>query len=47
MAKGNQRKEKMAKKPKKDSSAPKNNGTSDRPTPPITAVIPRGKEKNK
>jgi hypothetical protein len=47
MAKGDQRKEKMAKKPKKDTSPPKTGGTSDRPTAPITAVIPRGKEKNK
>ena len=34
-----QRNEKMSKKPKK--------GTSDRPTAPMTAVAPRGKEKNK
>jgi len=46
MAKGDQRKEKMAKKPKKDTSEPKNS-TSDRPMAPITAVIPRGKDKNK
>lgn len=43
-----QRNEKMSKKPKKDTSAPKNNGSpSDRPMPPVTSVIPRGKEKNK
>lgn len=42
MAKGDQRKEKMAKKPKKDTSEPKNS-TSDRPMAPVTAVIPRGK----
>lgn len=41
-----QRNEKMAKKPKKDTSIPKAGG-SDRPTPPMTTVIPRGKEKNK
>ena len=46
MAKGDQRKEKMAKKPKKDTSAPKNS-TSDRPVQPVTAVIPRGKDKDK
>ncbi len=46
MAKGDQRKEKMAKKPKKDTSEPKS-GTSDRPMPPVTAVIPRGKIKSK
>ena len=34
------------KKPKKDASVPKN-GSSDRPAAPVTAVIPRGKEKNK
>ncbi|MDR7307621.1 hypothetical protein [Rhodoferax saidenbachensis] len=45
MAKGEQRSNKMAKKPKKDTSAPKPGGVSDRPMPPITAVIPRGKEK--
>ncbi len=46
MAKGDQRKEKMAKKPKKDTSPPKE-GTSDRPMPPTTTVIPRGKIKIK
>ena len=46
MAKGQQRSNKMVKKPKKDSSPPKDS-TSDRPTPPMTAVIPRGKLKNK
>ncbi|MDB5874369.1 MAG: hypothetical protein JWQ07_3811 [Ramlibacter sp.] len=44
MAKGDQRSNKMSKKPKKDTSAPKQ-GTSDRPTPPVTVVLPRGKEK--
>jgi len=47
MAKGDQRNEKMAKKPKKDTSPPKTPGTSDRPTAPMTAVMPRGKLKNK
>jgi hypothetical protein len=42
MAKGDQRSNKMAKKPKKDNSPPKQ-GSSDRPTPPVTTVIPRGK----
>ena len=46
MAKGDQRNDKMVKKPKKDNSPPKQ-GASDRPTPPITAVIPRGKIKTK
>jgi hypothetical protein len=42
-----QRNEKMSKKPKKDTSPPKPSSPSDRPTPPMTSVIPRGKEKNK
>ena len=46
MAKGDQRNEKMAKKPKKDTSEPKTTG-SDRPRPPMTAVLPKGKLKNK
>jgi hypothetical protein len=46
MANRDQRSNKMAKKPKKDSAPPKP-GTSDRPTPPVTVVIPRGKEKSK
>jgi hypothetical protein len=46
MAKGEQRSNKMAKKPKKDTSPPKPS-SSDRPMAPMTAVIPRGKEKNK
>lgn len=48
MAKGEQRKEKMVKKPKKESGprdAP--SGPSDRPVPPTTSVIPRGKIKDK
>ena len=47
MAKGEQRSNMMAMKPKKDTSLPKESGGSDRPMPPVTAVIPRGKEKNK
>ena len=43
-----QRNEKMSKKPKKDTSLPKGApSTSDRPMPPTTSVIPRGKEKDK
>ena len=42
MAKGDQRSNKMSKKPKKDTSPPKQVAT-DRPTPPVTSVIPRGK----
>ncbi len=42
-----QRNEKMSKKPKKDTSAPKGPISSDRPMPPMTSVAPRGKEKNK
>ena len=45
MPKGEQQK-KMAKKPKKDNSPPKES-TSDRPTPPMTSVLPKGKLKNK
>ena len=48
MAKGEQRKEKMTKKPKKDTSVPSGGGSvSDRPIPPVTAVIPRKKIKDK
>ena len=46
MAKGDQRSNKMVKKPKKDTSPPKPS-SSDRPMPPVTAIIPRGKDKNK
>ena len=44
-----QRREKMTKKPKKDTSAPKApaGGDSARPTPSVTAIIPRGKLKDK
>lgn len=48
MAKGDQRTEKMAKKPKKDTSAPKPpSGLGDRPMAPMTSVLPKGKMKNK
>lgn len=46
MPKGQQTGNKMTKKPKKDTAPPKV-GSSDRPTPPVTAVMPKGKEKNK
>lgn len=48
MAKGEQRSNKMTKKPKKDNSPPQDSsGTSNRPTPPVTSVMPKGKLKNK
>lgn len=48
MAKGEQRSNKMTKKPKKDTSAPPlAPSTSTRPTPPTTSVAPKGKLKNK
>jgi hypothetical protein len=51
MAKGEQRSNKMAKKPKKDTSLPKDLSSSSadnqRPTPPVTSVLPKGKLKNK
>ncbi len=48
MAKGQMHNNKMAKKPKKDTSPPKEGGSvSDRPTQPVTAVLPRGKPKTK
>ncbi|MHB1122358.1 MAG: hypothetical protein ACYC0T_06490 [Ramlibacter sp.] len=43
MPKGEQRSNKMSRKPKKDTTPPKQPGTSDRPMPPTTTVIPRGK----
>jgi hypothetical protein len=46
MAKGDQRSQKMAKKPKKDTAPPKEH-SSDRPMPPTTTVMPKGKLKNK
>ena len=44
-----QRREKMTKKPKKDTSLPKAPPSSEnaRPTPGVTAVMPRGKLKDK
>lgn len=47
MAKSDQKSNKMAKKPKKDVSPPKPGGPSDRPMPPQTTVLPKGKEKYK
>lgn len=46
MAKDQMHNNKMAKKPKKDTSLPKESSGSDRPMPPVTAVIPRGKIKS-
>lgn len=46
MANSEQRSNKMTKKPKKDTAPPKT-GSSDRPLPPVTTVMPRGKLKNK
>jgi hypothetical protein len=46
MPKGEQRSNKMSKKPKKDNSPPKQ-GASDRPAPPTTTVLAKGKLKNK
>jgi hypothetical protein len=46
MAKGDQRSNKMSKKPKKDTT-PAKEVSSDRPMPPQTAVLPKGKLKNK
>ncbi|MBU0917966.1 hypothetical protein [Aquabacterium parvum] len=48
MAKGEQRSNKMIKKPKKDTSAPKDSASvSTRPVAPTTTVMPKGKLKNK
>ena len=48
MAKGDQRSNKMVKKPKKDSGPPLDpSSASTRPLPPTTAVMPKGKLKNK
>jgi hypothetical protein len=41
-----QRASKNTKKPKKDAAPPKAAGV-DRPTPPMTSVLPKGKLKNK
>ena len=46
MANTEQRGNKMAKKPKKD-AAPGKSAGSDRPVPPMTSVIPKGKEAKK
>ena len=45
MAKGEQRSNKMTKKPKKDTSPPKVIVSGDRPNAPVTFVAPRGKLK--
>lgn len=47
MAKGIQTANKMVKKPKKDAAPTKAAAGSDRPVPPVTAVLPKGKLKNK
>jgi hypothetical protein len=48
MAKGEQKSNKMTKKPKKDTSPPpESSGTSSRPVAPMTSVAPKGKLKNK
>lgn len=48
MPKGVQRSDKMTKKPKKDKSPPQeSSSTSSRPVAPMTAVMPKGKLKNK
>jgi hypothetical protein len=44
MPKGEQKSNKLQKKPKKDNSAPKES-FSDRPMPPTTSVLPKGKLK--
>jgi hypothetical protein len=46
--KGEQRSNKLVKKPKKDSAPLKEvSAVSSRPTPPTTTVMPKGKLKNK
>jgi len=48
MPKGEQRSNKMTKKPKKDSAPLKDSSVlSNRPSPPVTTVMPKGKLKNK
>lgn len=48
MPKGEQRSNKMVKKPKKDSAPLKDVAiVSNRPSPPVTTVMPKGKLKNK
>ena len=46
MANRDQKSNKLAKKPKKDNTPPRDQ-PSDRPTPPMTTVLPKGKLKNK
>lgn len=46
MPKGVQRSNKMVRKPKKDTTPPRELSTvSPRPTPPVTLVMPKGKMK--
>ena len=45
MPKGEQKSNKLQKKPKKDTSLPKEGSLSDRPMPPQTTVLPKGKMK--
>lgn len=48
MANRDQRSNKETKKPKKDSSSKvSTSSVSDRPVPPMTSVMPKGKLKNK
>jgi hypothetical protein len=47
MPKGEQRSNKMVKKPKKDTSPPKESSVSTRPVAPTTSIMPKGKLKNK
>jgi hypothetical protein len=48
MANRDQRSNKQTKKPKKESALPKQaSSVSDRPLPPTTSVLPKGKLKNK
>lgn len=48
MAKGEQRSNKMTKKPKKDEGTSKEpSAPSTRPVAPMTSVMPKGKLKNK
>ncbi|MEO3692492.1 hypothetical protein [Roseateles paludis] len=48
MAKGEQRSNKMTKKPKKDADTGSSKAAgSDRPVAPMTAVMPKGKEAKK
>ena len=45
MAKGQMHNNKMANKPKKDTSLPKESSGYDPPPPPVTPAIPKGKTK--